>query len=125
MPYLSDIPLLGMLFRYDSHDKERTEMLIILTPHIVRSPEDAERVRQMEESRMHWCLCDVNQVHGPAGFSVKPEPQAAPVIYPDANPRGTLPPPAQEPGGPQPLREPPAGDGAAGRGNRLPPRRRP
>ena len=55
---------------------------------------------------MNWCLCDVNQIHGPTGFTAKPDPQAAPVIYPDANPRGTLPPPAQEPGGPQPLREP-------------------
>jgi type II secretion system protein D len=103
VPYLSDVPLLGMLFRYDSHDKERNEMLIILTPHIVRSPEDAERVRQMEASRMNWCLCDVNQVHGPAGFSNKPESQAAPIIYPDANPRGILTPP--EPGGPQPLQD--------------------
>ena len=111
VPYLSDVPLLGLLFRYDSHDKERTEMLIILTPHIVKNPEDAERIRQMEESRMNWCLCDVNQIHGPAGFGAKPE-QAAAVVYPDANPRGVvIPPPLQlngrrrlgrKPGGPPP-----------------------
>jgi hypothetical protein len=79
-------------------------MLIILTPHIVKGPEDAERVRQMEESRMNWCLCDVNQVHGPLGFGLKSEPQPAPVVYPDANPRGTLAPPVG-PGGPPPSRD--------------------
>jgi type II secretion system protein D len=105
VPYLSDIPLLGMLFRYDSHDKERNEMLIILTPHIVRGPQDAERVRQMEESRMNWCLCDVNQIHGPVGFGVKADPQAAPVVFPDANPRGTLLPIPQPAGPQQPSRE--------------------
>jgi type II secretion system protein D len=114
VPYLSDVPLLGLLFRYDSHDKERTEMLIILTPHIVKNPEDAERIRQMEESRMNWCLCDVNQIHGPAGFSAKPE-QAAAVVYPDANPRGVvIPPPLQlngPPTGPQPGGPPPGQDG--------------
>jgi type II secretion system protein D len=104
VPYLSDIPLLGLLFRYDSHDKERNEMLIILTPHIVRGPEDAERVRHMEESRMNWCLCDVNQIHGPVGFGLKNEPQTAPVVFPDANPRGTLV-PIPQPAGQPPLQE--------------------
>jgi general secretion pathway protein D len=108
VPYLSDIPLLGVFFRYDSHDKRRTEMLIILTPHIVRSPEDAERIRLAEESRMHWCLCDVNEIHGPVGFGVQNRPQSAPVIDPDVNPRGKLPPsaPREPPPGQEPLLEP-------------------
>jgi type II secretory pathway component GspD/PulD (secretin) len=103
VPYLSDVPLLGMLFRYDSHDKLRTEMLIILTPHIIRNPEDAERIRQMEESRMHWCLCDVNEIHGPVGFGVQKGSPPAPAVDPDENPRGKLPPEAKEP---PPVQEP-------------------
>ena len=36
-PFLSDIPVLGYLFRYDAKDEKRVEMLIILTPHVIRS----------------------------------------------------------------------------------------
>ena len=98
VPYLSDIPLVGLLFRYDAHKKLRTEMLIILTPHVVRCPEDAERVRRIEESRMNWCLCDVDAIHGPADFCAKNALLSAPVIYPDTNPRGKLAPPAESEG---------------------------
>jgi type II secretory pathway component GspD/PulD (secretin) len=88
VPLLSDVPILGWFFRYDSTVKEKTEMLIILTPHIVRSPADAERVRKMEECRMHWCLGDVNAIDGPLGFNATKASQASATIYPDANPRG-------------------------------------
>jgi type II secretion system protein D len=90
VPLLSDVPILGMFFRYDSTVKEKTEMLIILTPHIIRSPVDAERVRSMEESRMHWCMGDVNAIDGPVGFNAKKGVPAAATIYPDANPRGKV-----------------------------------
>ena len=43
VPYLSNLPLLGNLFRFDSTVQERTELLIILTPHIVRDENDADR----------------------------------------------------------------------------------
>ncbi|MBL9125004.1 MAG: hypothetical protein JNG90_15310, partial [Planctomycetaceae bacterium] len=56
VPYLSNIPVLGMLFRYDQFVGQRTELLIILTPHVVRSEADAERIKQLEAARMSWCL---------------------------------------------------------------------
>src|SRR5262249_33011919 len=43
-PYLSDIPALGRLFRYDIETNKRTELLIIMTPNIVRNEEDMERL---------------------------------------------------------------------------------
>ena len=64
VPYLSNIPILGNLFRFDSVSQERKELLIILTPHIVRNEEDADRIKQVEASRMSWCLGDVIKVHG-------------------------------------------------------------
>ncbi len=36
VPLLADIPLLGNLFRYDSVSEQRTELLIIMTPRIVK-----------------------------------------------------------------------------------------
>jgi type II secretion system protein D len=90
VPGLSQIPLLGALFRYQSHVNRRTEMLIILTPHIVRNAAEAERIRQVEEAQMNWCLAAVNAMHGPMGTRAKTQGRPAPTVYPDSNPRGVL-----------------------------------
>ena len=52
VPVVGDIPLLGWLFKHQRTVKARTELLIILTPHVVRNPGDAdtltdEQIRQM------------------------------------------------------------------------------
>jgi type II secretion system protein D len=103
VPVLSDIPILGNLFRYDRIAMERTELLIILTPHIVRNEEDAERIKQIESARMHWCLADVTQIHGPSGVLSACEPlpdDGVAVVYPDDDPTGTMPEPADPAIGP-------------------------
>lgn len=38
VPLLGDIPLLGWLFKYNSKSKSRTNLVILLTPHIVQEP---------------------------------------------------------------------------------------
>jgi general secretion pathway protein D len=38
VPFLGDIPLLGYLFRYTSEQKKKTNLLIMLTPHIIHEP---------------------------------------------------------------------------------------
>lgn len=68
VPLLADIPLLGDLFRYDLSTTRRTELLIVLTPHVVRSRHEAEMLKQVESSRMSWCLSDVVDLHGRAGL---------------------------------------------------------
>ena len=40
VPILGDIPLLGQLFKASTKQNEKTELLIFLTPHIVRAPND-------------------------------------------------------------------------------------
>lgn len=51
VPILGDIPVLGALFKYKRKVKAKVNLLIILTPHIVESKEDFERIlkRKMEE----------------------------------------------------------------------------
>ncbi len=44
IPLLSKIPLLGYLFSNTSNTSVRTELIILLTPHVVKSRPDAERV---------------------------------------------------------------------------------
>ena len=41
VPLVGDIPLLGNLFRSTSVNSTKTELLIVLTPHVVRTPEDS------------------------------------------------------------------------------------
>jgi general secretion pathway protein D len=38
IPLLGDIPFLGALFRYTSENKTKTNLLIMLTPHIIQEP---------------------------------------------------------------------------------------
>lgn len=99
-PYLADIPILGHLFRYDQSYDRRAEMIIILTPRVIRNPSDAERIKQAEFARMSWCAADVYDIYGDIGmdFHTRMTPPDADagteVIYPDVNPRGE---PTQQP----------------------------
>jgi type II secretion system protein D len=78
VPVLGDIPLVGRLFRYDAMRDNRTELLIIMTPHIVQNEADVERIKQIESARMDWCLRDVMELHGANGLQAKGcEPPAA------------------------------------------------
>ncbi|QDU78596.1 Type II secretion system protein D precursor [Polystyrenella longa] len=96
VPYLADIPILGDLFRFDSRAVRRTELMIILTPYIINNPQDMERLKQIEEARMHWCAADISAIHYDTGYcldgscDLETELQ---VIFPDDDPRGVMPPP--------------------------------
>ncbi|MCA9169188.1 MAG: hypothetical protein KDB23_16045, partial [Planctomycetales bacterium] len=47
VPFLGDLPVLGNLFRFDSVSEQRTELLIIMTPYIVKKAEDTQWVNQL------------------------------------------------------------------------------
>ncbi len=90
VPWLGDIPLLGDLFRYDSYKTRRKELLIIMTPHVILGPHDADYHKQIEMSRMSWCSSDVYEFFGPGGppsvLSGQYDESGTPVIYPDQTP---------------------------------------
>jgi hypothetical protein len=91
VPGLSEIPLLGRLFRYDYQSGNKTELLIIMTPHIVRNQADAERLKRFEAGRISWCLSDVVKVHGEAGLRNRSDEwldREIPTVYPDMDPTG-------------------------------------
>ncbi|MGV3724034.1 MAG: secretin N-terminal domain-containing protein [Actinomycetota bacterium] len=52
VPILGDIPLLGNLFRSTTRSTTRTELVVFITPRIVREPVDAEAIRGYERSRL-------------------------------------------------------------------------
>ncbi|MBR4531815.1 type II secretion system secretin GspD [bacterium] len=51
IPILGDIPVIGNLFKYKKVSKAKVNLLLILTPHVVDSKEDFERIlrKKMEE----------------------------------------------------------------------------
>jgi general secretion pathway protein D len=92
VPYLSDIPIAGRLFRFDSKQVRRTELLIILTPRVIRTQEDMEQLKRVESARMSWCAADLHELHGDTGMCFRENcpicDAGTMVIYPDLNPRG-------------------------------------
>ncbi len=53
VPWLAEIPFLGWLFKTTSMNLQKINLLVFLTPHIVRTPEQllAESIRKREEFR--------------------------------------------------------------------------
>src|SRR5439155_505047 len=72
IPVLGDIPYVGAAFRYRTRVHTRKELLVILTPHIVRSRADMERIAAEETQRLHWMLPDVMRTHGFMGQDLWP-----------------------------------------------------
>lgn len=95
IPVLSDLPVLGPLFRFDAEQENRTELLIIMTPYLVDGDEEIDEHNHTEYDRMHWCLGDVNEVYGSLdyeGSHVTIDSAEQPAIYyPDADPMGMQP----------------------------------
>lgn len=89
VPYISDIPVLGLLFRFDQEIESRSELLAIMTPMIISGDEDAEYIKQVESSRMSYCIADVVEMYGDVGLSGGYGlwgPAVGPMIYPDLTP---------------------------------------
>ncbi len=52
VPFLSEVPLLGALFRNTSNDDTRTELIVILTPRVIRNAKDAREITDELRRRM-------------------------------------------------------------------------
>jgi len=117
VPWLGDVPIVGQLFRYDSQSHYRTELLIFLTPRVIRCDQDSEEIKKIEAQRIHYFEDEAELIHGPL-FGVPMETGSAPPPEWEANilpqgispsPRETPLPPAPEPDGsestPQPIQQ--------------------
>lgn len=87
-PILSDLPVLGPLFSFESEEHTRSELLIVLTPYLIDSDSRLEASNQMSYSRMHWCEDDVATVYGGIhGYDPETVSDSVPVtFYPDQDP---------------------------------------
>jgi type II secretory pathway component GspD/PulD (secretin) len=73
IPFLGDIPVLGAAFRYDNNNNTRSELLVILTPRVIRTVEDYRDVSILE--RDSGGLLDDELIGDPLmrGLQVTPE----------------------------------------------------
>ena len=52
VPILGDIPLLGLLFRSENTSLIRNELVIVITPHVIRSPADLDRINALTDGEI-------------------------------------------------------------------------
>lgn len=53
VPLLGDIPLLGYLFKYSTKQKKKTNLLILLTPYVIRDQLDLQTIRERKTREYH------------------------------------------------------------------------
>lgn len=102
VPFLSRIPVLGRLFGTTEHSKSRTELIVLITPRVVRNPDDARRITDEYENKFQ----SLKPILPPAGST----PASAPVSVPPA----TSPAPEPMPAPVAPAPAPPASAPAHG-----------
>lgn len=51
VPLLGDIPLLGRLFKYETQSRQKTNLLVFLTPRVLKKSSDASNLDQEKEAR--------------------------------------------------------------------------
>ena len=52
VPVLQDIPLIGSLFGANNSSTDRTELVVLITPRVVRTTQDAREISQEFKDRM-------------------------------------------------------------------------
>jgi general secretion pathway protein D len=50
VPFLGDIPLLGLLFRKTSTTVEKRNLLLIIIPHVIKDPSDLKQIHQQRKT---------------------------------------------------------------------------
>lgn len=56
LPYVSDVPLLGALFRNDTADERRTELIVLLTARIIRDEATAQQA-------LEYLMSDLREIY--------------------------------------------------------------
>lgn len=60
LPFLSRIPILGYLFGKTSKDNKRTELIVLLTPHVIRNQVEADSVTSGYVQRLKGVSKDID-----------------------------------------------------------------
>jgi general secretion pathway protein D len=61
IPFLMDIPLVGRAFRVETDSVRRTELIVLLTPHVVRDRQESRNATAAFRSRLKGMQRDLNR----------------------------------------------------------------
>lgn len=107
VPFIGDIPVVGNFFRYTNFRRRKTNLLIFLTPHIIRNERDQRNVSVGERERIVEAPFEERGLRAPnwdvlnrPSWETRPSLESSPSEQ-------TPPPPAPEPRRGRPLQEEP------------------
>jgi type II secretory pathway component GspD/PulD (secretin) len=72
VPVVGDIPLVGLAFRATVRTQTKTELLMVLTPHVVRNPDEARTISEQMRDQT-GLMDDVRTSPLMQGLQIKPE----------------------------------------------------
>lgn len=79
VPGLADIPLLGALFESRTRSREKTELVVLLTPRVIENPDEWETIRQgLEGALEHLSLPPSRPSALPSPTPVQPTGERGP-----------------------------------------------
>ena len=61
IPLLGDLPLIGGLFRFQRDRLQKTNLLIFITPHVMRNQDDLEQITEKKKEEVRPVLEDHDQ----------------------------------------------------------------
>jgi general secretion pathway protein D len=77
VPYLSDIPVVGNLFSFETQRKMKVNLIILLTPRVVTGAEDLERMSYEQRRLFGEARRGKGYFPGTRGLRPKPKPATA------------------------------------------------
>lgn len=80
VPILGDIPIVGSLFRSTNNTNSKTELLVFLTPHVVRDPDEARALRERTQKELQQKTQQRLQKFMDNGDSDKPTKEVTPPV---------------------------------------------
>ena len=89
IPFLKDIPLLGYLFMYKLTEVSKRELIIFITPHILRSPEEMLRMTNEQRRTSSYKLSDDKDERRGVHDVLEPQRELRLPPYRDSNEENT------------------------------------
>ena len=101
IPYLMDIPVFGRFFGRTSDEIDRTELIILITPHVIRSKEEARTVTEEFKDVLSNVVreygWEIHNLQRQKRRGQEQQPQPQPQNAPTVEPQSSIVPQQQEP----------------------------
>jgi general secretion pathway protein D len=91
VPYLTEIPVLGNLFKFQDRRKEKVNLIILLTPHVIRDAKAMRHVTDGEKARFREAMTGKHRFSGtqaslaPSG-GIEPAVESGGILLPAEGP---------------------------------------